>query len=161
MNILVFADHRSHTLTMHLANALYHGNTAMRRLIVGFFLLEVFGMIIGLALALPGITFDELCLVLGVPHSLIIYAYEVSWNLWVHRADSSIPSSGASIIFQTFLFSITVYKFYHAARSGLGDVPLIVLLVRDGTWAFIILFGKDLFRLLRVPDQESYPLFSR
>lgn len=49
-------------------------------------------------------------------------------------------SRGSTIIFQFFLFGLTLYKFIEAARLGWGDVPLIVLLVRDGTWAFFLLF---------------------
>lgn len=56
----------------------------------------------------------------------------------------SCPSAhyrAASIIFQTVMFSLTVYKFAGALRSGWGHIPLVKLLIRDGTWAFILLFG--------------------
>ena len=49
-------------------------------------------------------------------------------------------SSAAAIIFQTMLFTVTIYKFILAVRDGWGDVALIVLLTRDGTWAFFLLF---------------------
>lgn len=45
----------------------------VRRVVGGFFLLEIVGMVVGLALSLPGITFDNLCLVVEVPGSLIVY----------------------------------------------------------------------------------------
>ncbi|KAF8160763.1 hypothetical protein B0H34DRAFT_351024 [Crassisporium funariophilum] len=109
------------TILILRVHALYHGNTFMRRVVAAVFVLEIVGMVVGLSLALPGITYDDVCLVVGVPRSLIIYA-------------------GSSIIFQSFLFAITSYKFILAARSGWGDVPLIVLLMRDGTWAFFLLF---------------------
>ena len=48
---------------------------------------------------------------------------------------------GAPIAFQTVLFGLTVWKFFQAVRSGWGDVPILQLLVRDGTWAFFLLFG--------------------
>ncbi|KAH9485097.1 hypothetical protein JR316_0002004 [Psilocybe cubensis] len=109
------------TILILRVHALYHGNQIIRRVVAVFYAMEIIGMAIGLALALPGVTYDNLCLVLSVPHSLIIYG-------------------GATIVFQFFLFSLTLYKFIEAARSGWGDVPLIVLLMRDGTWAFFLLF---------------------
>lgn len=102
--------------------ALYHENIiTMRRVVAIFFIVEVVGMAIGLGLSLPGITYDNLCLVINVPRSIIIYA-------------------AAAILFQAFLFMVTIYKFVLAVRSGWGDVPFIVLLTRDGTWAFCLLF---------------------
>ena len=55
------------------------------------------------------------------------------------RASSS--SSVGSILFQTLLFIVTAYKFILSLRSGWGQVPIVVLLMRDGTWAFFLLFG--------------------
>lgn len=49
---------------------------------------------------------------------------------------------GAPIAFQAILFVLTGWKFYQAVRSGWGDVPLMLLLMRDGTWAFFALFGE-------------------
>ncbi|KAF9529227.1 hypothetical protein CPB83DRAFT_852894 [Crepidotus variabilis] len=101
--------------------ALYHDNRTIRILVCVFFTLEVVGIVVGLALALPGITYDDVCLVVGVPPALIIYG-------------------ASSIIFQMILFFLNVFKFVKAIRSGWGNVPLVKLLMRDGTWAFILLF---------------------
>jgi hypothetical protein len=49
------------------------------------------------------------------------------------------------MIFQALLFTVTIYKFVLAVRDGWGDVPLIVLLTRDGTWAFCLLFCTSSF----------------
>jgi len=86
-----------------------------------FFIIEIVGMVVGLVLSLPKITYDNICLVVLAPRTLIIYA-------------------AAAIIFQALLFTVTIYKFILAARDGWGDVPLLVLLTRDGTWAFCLLF---------------------
>ena len=51
----------------------------------------------------------------------------------------------AAILFQAMLFSVTIYKFILAVRDGWGDVALIVLLTRDGTWAFCLLFCASSF----------------
>jgi len=101
--------------------ALYHDNTLIQRVVFLFFALEVIGMVVGLALSLPGITYDKVCLVVGAPWELIIYG-------------------GASILFQTVLFGLTAWKFFTAMRAGWGSTPIITLLMRDGTWAFFLLF---------------------
>lgn len=61
-----------YTVVVH---ALFHGNQKIRRVVAFFYAMEIIGMAVGLALALPGVTYDNLCLVLSVPHSLIIYGY--------------------------------------------------------------------------------------
>ena len=63
---------------------------------------------------------------------------------------------GAPIAFQTLLFGFTVWKFVVALKSGWGNIPIMRLLVRDGTWAFILLFGtyRTVPRLL--PTNVSY-----
>ncbi|KAF8973080.1 hypothetical protein BDZ97DRAFT_1752120 [Flammula alnicola] len=88
------------TILILRVHALYHGHHVIRRLVAVFFLFEIAGMAVGLALAVPGVTYDNICLVVSVPPTLIIYG----------------------------------------PRSGWGDVPLIVLIMRDGTWAFFLLF---------------------
>jgi len=101
--------------------ALYHGNVVMRRIVPSFFLIEIVGMVVGLTMSLHKVTFNDLCLVTNAPRTLIIYA-------------------AAAILFQAMLFTVTIYKFILAVRDGWGDVALIVLLIRDGTWAFFLLF---------------------
>ncbi|KAJ7782777.1 hypothetical protein B0H16DRAFT_1494344 [Mycena metata] len=86
-------------------------------------LLEFTGMCVGLGLSLPGIQFDNICLTTSVSSALLIYA-------------------GSTLLFQTFLFALTAYKFVQAVREGWGDTPLLSLVMRDGTWAFFLLFGQ-------------------
>ena len=64
-----------------------------------------------------------------------------------NEAQSDFISSASSIIYQSFLFTLTVYKFLQALRSGWGHIPLVKLLMRDGTWAFFLLFCKPYFHL--------------
>lgn len=45
----------------------------MRKLVLVAFALEVIGMVVGLGLSLPGIQFDEICVVTGVSDTLLIY----------------------------------------------------------------------------------------
>ncbi|TFK44353.1 hypothetical protein BDQ12DRAFT_672835 [Crucibulum laeve] len=115
--ILLLVD----TILILRLHALYHGNKLVRRIVAAFFVTEIIGIVVGLSLALPAITYDSICLVNSVPPTLTIYG-------------------AGSIIFQAAVFALTAWKFIEAARSGWGDVPLIMLLMRDGTWAFFLLF---------------------
>jgi hypothetical protein len=50
-------------------------------------------------------------------------------------------NSAAFISFETTLFLLTLAKFLIALRGGWGRTPVVYLLMRDGTWAFILIFG--------------------
>jgi hypothetical protein len=50
--------------------------------------------------------------------------------------------SAAFISFESVLFILTLIKFLVALRNGWGRTPVVFLLVRDGTWAFILIFGS-------------------
>ncbi|KAJ7782778.1 hypothetical protein B0H16DRAFT_1494348 [Mycena metata] len=102
--------------------ALYHNNRTIRRIVLVAFGLELCGMCVGLGLSLPGIQFDAICVVTSISEALLIYA-------------------GSALIFQTFLFTLTVFKFVKAVREGWGNTPLVALVMRDGTWAFFTLFA--------------------
>ncbi|GLB37394.1 putative pleckstrin homology domain [Lyophyllum shimeji] len=102
--------------------ALYHGCPTMRVVLAFLYVLELVGMSVGIGLAVPRIKYDEICLVTHVPTTFVVYG-------------------GAAVSFQIILFVLTVCKFLEAVRSGWGDVPLILLLMRDGTWAFMLLMA--------------------
>ncbi|KAJ7188605.1 hypothetical protein C8R46DRAFT_25961 [Mycena filopes] len=102
--------------------ALYHNNRTIRQLVLAAFVLELAGMCVGLGLSLPGIQFDDICLVTGISSALLIYA-------------------GATLLFQSLLFALTAFKFGQAVREGWADTPLLSLVARDGTWAFFLLFA--------------------
>ncbi|KAJ7690720.1 hypothetical protein B0H17DRAFT_586501 [Mycena rosella] len=102
--------------------ALYHNNAIVRKLVLVAFGLEVSAMCVGLGFSLPTIQFDEICVVTHVSAALLIYG-------------------AATLLFQTFLFSLTAFKFVGALRAGWGDTPLVSLVMRDGTWAFLLLFA--------------------
>jgi len=119
-------------------HALYHRQRAIRVIVVLFLVLEIIGMVVGLALSLPGIQFDGICSVSFIPHSLAIYGL-------------------ASILFQTVLFALTMYKFVQGVRNGWGDIPIVKLLIRDGTWAFFLLFFAYVCQLslYALPNRSS------
>lgn len=120
--------------------ALYHENKIIRSALVVLYIFEIVGMGVGLGLAIPGINYDDICLVITVPWYLFIYG-------------------GAAVAFQVVLFSLTMWKFLEAIRSGWGDVPLLSLLMRDGTWAFFLLMatyiGQASLYALKTADLAS------
>ncbi|KAJ7585646.1 hypothetical protein C8J56DRAFT_125657 [Mycena floridula] len=101
--------------------ALYFDNRCVRWVIKVGYGLEIVGMAVGLGLAVPGIRFDEICLTNFVPSTIIIYG-------------------GSSVLFQALIFALTLYKFLTEIRHGWGSNDVVGLLMRDGTWAFFLLF---------------------
>lgn len=53
---------------------MYHRHNVVRRVVILLFLLQIVGMSTGLAVALPDISYDKLCVITRVPLSLAIFA---------------------------------------------------------------------------------------
>ena len=47
-----------------------------------------------------------------------------------------------SLLFETFLFALTIAALGRRRTGELPNRSIINLFVRDGTWAFIIIFGE-------------------
>ncbi|KAJ8079842.1 hypothetical protein PM082_016667 [Marasmius tenuissimus] len=101
--------------------ALYFHSPYICNLIYACYSLEIVSMLVGLALDLRGIRYDKNCTVVSVPLGLLVYG-------------------GGIIFFQTLLFALTAYKFFRGLREGWGEIPTVSLIMRDGTWAFCLLF---------------------
>ncbi|KAJ3550553.1 hypothetical protein NMY22_g405 [Coprinellus aureogranulatus] len=101
--------------------ALYPRNRFVRYLLLSAYLLEIITISVATGLAVPELKYDELCVITSNPVTFVVAA-------------------AAPIAFQTLLFGFTIWKFILAVKSGWGDIPIMRLLVRDGTWAFILLF---------------------
>jgi len=82
---------------------------------------EVLAYIVGLALAVPRLKYDSFCVVTEAP---LIFAL----------------AAGGPILFQIILFILTTISFVRAVREGYGDVPILLVVIRDGSWAFALLF---------------------
>jgi len=102
-------------------NAFYFHNRTVRWIASLAYILEIMAMCVALGFALPRISFDANCVVINVPITLGI-------------------NIGAPILFQFLLFILTAYKFITCLRSGWGHIPVIRSFMRDGTWAFFLVF---------------------
>lgn len=47
-----------------------------------------------------------------------------------------------SLVFETVLFALTLYKFGLAVQQGWGRRPVMKEFVTDGTWAYMLIFGE-------------------
>ena len=98
-------------------------------------------MMIPLIFVVPGVRFDATCTVVRSPPSLIIFAYGHIF-LTTSAILIWVLYSAAFVSFESVLFILTLIKFVVALRSGWGRTPVVFLLVRDGTWAFMLIFGS-------------------
>ncbi|TFY65126.1 hypothetical protein EVG20_g5710 [Dentipellis fragilis] len=108
-------------ILMIRVHALYDRSKRVTAVLAILFLAENIGMVYSLVRVVPGVQFDEVCIVQHTPASIVYFA--VSY-----------------IAFEAILFGFTLVKFIQAVRTGWGHTPVISLLVRDGTWAFALVF---------------------
>ncbi|KXN91003.1 hypothetical protein AN958_03070, partial [Leucoagaricus sp. SymC.cos] len=106
--------------------ALFENSPIIWRIVRIAFFAEVICMVSGIVLAIPKVRYNDICLVVHVP---------TSFALWL-----------MSLLFQALLFSLTAYRSYTAAKAGWGSVPLVLIVIRDGTWAFLLIFCKPIHR---------------
>ncbi|KAF6765466.1 hypothetical protein DFP72DRAFT_203941 [Ephemerocybe angulata] len=101
--------------------ALYPRNRVVHYILFSMYIVELGTISVCMGLSVPGLGYDETCTVVSAPLPFLIAA-------------------GAPIAYQTLLFVLTGWKFFEAVKSGWGHIPIMKLLMRDGTWAFMILF---------------------
>lgn len=102
-------------------HALYDRNRYLTLILIVLFLAENIVMTITLIRVVSGVRFDTTCTVIHSPPSLLFFAV-------------------AFVSFETILFVLTLVKFLVALRDGWGRTSVVYLLVRDGTWAFMLIF---------------------
>jgi hypothetical protein len=143
-------------------HALYDRNRYVTLPLIVLFLAENVAMTNALIIVVPGVRFDASCTVTRSPSTLVIFAYDNVFFLdpsaIAHYAIKSC-NSAAFILFETILFLLTLAKFLIALRDGWGRTPVVHLLMRDGTWAFILIFGppSHIFLTLYVPHLLLLP----
>ncbi|KAI0799751.1 hypothetical protein BC629DRAFT_1591903 [Irpex lacteus] len=101
--------------------ALYNKSRLLLILLSTTFLAEITYLSYNLATVTPRLGFAEDCFVRSSPPSFIIY--------WI-----------VSLVFETLLFVLTLIKFAKAMMDGWGKRPVMQEFVRDGTWAYALIF---------------------
>ncbi|EMD34876.1 hypothetical protein CERSUDRAFT_125397 [Gelatoporia subvermispora B] len=109
--------------------AMYHGNRAIRVVTLAFYCMEIIGMTGILVVTVPNMGFSNTCDVTSMPRVFACY--------WIF-----------SLCFETFLFTLTLFKFFRSAACYLHDRSLLLMLVRDGTWAYTAIFAVMLTNTL-------------
>ena len=122
----------------HPVKALYHRNRTVIWALYLLYSVEVVAMIVTLVKAVPKVGFDSACVVTSSPIELLYFASVLS-RTTIH-ARSLTSSSIAYIGFEALLFMLTIYKLVETLYHGWGTTPVLTVIVRDGTWAFAMIF---------------------
>ncbi|KAI0692558.1 hypothetical protein BC835DRAFT_1416486 [Cytidiella melzeri] len=101
--------------------ALYTGNMRPFVALVPSFIAQVVIMITSLSYSLPRIMTSPHCIETTFPVTIV--AYSIS-----------------SIVFEAFLFGLTIYKYWTSRDQPWERVSLLQVLVRDNMWTFLIIF---------------------
>ncbi|KAH9886949.1 hypothetical protein C8Q73DRAFT_794980 [Cubamyces lactineus] len=101
--------------------ALYGRNRIILGIVGPLFVGEIAFLCYVLADVTPRLKYDDECFVTSSPSIFQYY--------WI-----------VSLIFETILFTLTIYKFFDAVRQGWGRGPVMQQFVADGTWAYTLIF---------------------
>ncbi|CCM04747.1 uncharacterized protein FIBRA_06937 [Fibroporia radiculosa] len=101
--------------------ALYNRNRLVIAAVLFLYMSEITLMIVVIAVSIPGMRFDEQCVITDTPGIFTSY--------WI-----------ISLAFETILFALTLVKFFTSMSRYLGRHSLLFALVRDGTWAYAMTF---------------------
>jgi len=117
--------------------ALYNQNKAMLIVILVAFLAEITLMIVTLGIVIPNQTFSPSCLAEKSPGIYMMF--------WL-----------SSLVFETFLFVLTLFKFFRNVKRAYKEQSILYVFIRDGTWAFAVIFCAMLlntlmYRLIHTP----------
>ncbi|KAH9852531.1 hypothetical protein C2E23DRAFT_186884 [Lenzites betulinus] len=117
--------------------AMYNRNRSVLTLVLVFFAAEITAMWTILGISIPQITFTPQCLITSTPKVFPTY-----WTI--------------SLAFETTLFTLTLVRFATTAvASQLRKQSILYLLVRDGTWAYAIIFVVMLLNTLMYETQHN------
>ncbi|CAL1708757.1 unnamed protein product [Somion occarium] len=108
---------------------LFARNRALLVTLLIAFAIETSSMIICAVLAIPKMVVASECLILKTPA-----VYAGSWL--------------ASMGMQTILFVLTCYRFYTSVDRRLGTRSILHVLIRDGMWAYALIFSFTLMNIL-------------
>jgi len=109
--------------------ALYNRNMKLTAGLGILFCGEIAYMSYVLSVVSPRLTFNSDCFVTSSPKIFVSY--------WI-----------VSLVFETILFVLTLYKFFLAVHDGWGKRPVMQQFVGDGTWAYSLIFVAMLINSL-------------
>jgi hypothetical protein len=132
--------------------ALYNKSKPLLAFLSTAFIGEVAYLSYNLATVTPKLGFTDDCFVRSSPPSFIIYWYVP--GIYCMTISSISSNRIVSLAFETLLFLLTLIKFFIAVKDGWGKRPVMQEFVRDGTWAFALIFGRKLLLhpLLKLTD---------
>ena len=110
------------------------------------FLAQVSLMAVSLGLGLPRTTTDSFCKAADFPVIMVLYRCALSTRpctssrLTVAAARPAHTST-ASIVYETFLFGLMMVGVARGGKDGFADSTLASVLVRDGSLAFLGIYG--------------------
>lgn len=113
-------------LVMRLYVLYNHSKIVLGAIIVAF-IAEITAMVACLVLVLPKMTLRPDCLVASMPGVFVTF--------WL-----------ASLGFEAFLFILTLFKFFQSVSRSKSSI--LYIFMRDGTWAFTMIFVVMLLNLL-------------
>ena len=61
-----------------------------------------------------------------------------------------------SVAFETILFCLTFVSFFKSVRREYGRHSILFVFLRDGTWAFTIIFGKQPNTIYSIALYKTY-----
>ncbi|GJE87387.1 hypothetical protein PsYK624_034700 [Phanerochaete sordida] len=109
--------------------AMYTANRRLLYVLVPAFVAQVTIMVASLGVSLPQVRDSPHCAEVVFPTEII--AYSIS-----------------SVAFEGILVALTLCKYFIARAEGWGRAGLMTILVRDGVWAFVLLFVANLANTL-------------
>ncbi|CCL99431.1 uncharacterized protein FIBRA_01449 [Fibroporia radiculosa] len=102
--------------------AMYVGSKYMVWVMLVPFAVQCVVMVVSLGLSIPRIMTSADCVEAFLPVEMVVYC-------------------ATSILYETFLFGLTVGRYIKARRAGWGNVELLKVLFRDGMLAFVVIIA--------------------
>lgn len=72
---------------------------------------------------------------------LLVSSFRRKFTMYSLWSNYCVLSRLSSLIFETFLFILTLFVFFRNVRREYKTNSVIHVFVRDGTWAFALIFG--------------------
>ncbi|OBZ76056.1 hypothetical protein A0H81_03318 [Grifola frondosa] len=135
--VIVAIELAVETMLIMRVYALYNRSKLVLVPVLLCFMMEITAMITVISLASSKTQLTPQCIVSNEPIVMIVW--------WL-----------GSLAFEFILFTLTLVKFFQAAHQRMGSRSLLNIFVRDGTWAFglvfvIVLLNTLMYELIHTP----------